>query len=64
MKGFKEIPWKPGRWIDFSDLKNIVIRDENYNVVATDLHITEEDFEKLKQKLTEMTKTDMKRTDK
>jgi hypothetical protein len=51
-----EIPYLPGRWIDFSDLENICIREADGTFVAGDLHISEKDVEHLKRKVRNMVK--------
>ena len=51
-----EVPYLPGRWIDFSDMENICIREADGTFVAGDLHIAEEDVEKLKRKVKDMVK--------
>ena len=49
-----QVPYLPGRWIDFSDLKNICIREADGTFVGGPLYITEEDAEKLTRKVKDM----------
>jgi hypothetical protein len=51
------VPFLPGRWLDFSDLNNICIREADGTIVATDLHVTKKDAEKLKRKYRAMMKS-------
>jgi hypothetical protein len=58
-----KVPYLPGRWIDFSDLKNICIREADGTFVAGDLHIAEEDVEKLVRKVKDMVKDTVAKRD-
>ena len=50
----QEIPYRPGRWMDFSNPGKIAIREADGTLVADNVYITQEDAEKLKQKVLEM----------
>ena len=52
--GMEEVPYLPGRWMDFSNPGKIAIREADGTLVADNVYITEEDAEKLKQKVLEM----------
>jgi hypothetical protein len=50
MRGFREVKYRPGRWLDFSGEKPVV-RNRRGEIIAEDLHIAAADMEPLARSL-------------